>query len=91
MRSGSARCRASSIYSASPQHIDEACRKALHLGSLRYNTVAKLVDDIDETAAEPAAADLLHEHPVLRPLSEYQLYLDGLEKTPRRRPSAQQS
>jgi transposase len=63
-----------------PQDIDEACRKALHLGSLRYTTVARLVDDIDENVAEPAAADLLQEHPVLRPLSEYQLYLDGLDE-----------
>lgn len=61
-----------------PERIEEACRMALHLGSLRYNTVARLCEDGEEDAAARASG-LLHEHPALRPLSEYQLFLDGLD------------
>lgn len=61
-----------------PEFIEEACRMALRLGRLRYNTVARLCDDADHDGAAPSGAGLLHEHPALRPLSEYQLFLDGL-------------
>lgn len=61
-----------------PETIEEACRMALHLGSLRYNTVARLCDEAQDNVSETRGASLLHEHPALRPLTEYQLFLDGL-------------
>jgi transposase len=61
--------------------IDAACREALRLGSFRYGIVARLLEaEQTSTTRAAAAPDLLQEHPMLRPLSEYQLFLDGLDE-----------
>ena len=60
------------------ERIDAACRKALHLGSLRYHTVALLVRDLDESPHGDDVPTLREEHPALRPLSEYQRLVDEL-------------
>ena len=65
----------------SPEEINEACRDALHRGSLRYSSVAELCAGAD-AKPQDTEPDLLQDHPALRPLAEYQLFLDDLNDSP---------
>lgn len=63
-----------------PERIDEACRVALHFGSLRYQTVAQYCDHSVKSAGDTLEdRELLSEHPMLRPLKQYQLFVDELD------------
>lgn len=59
-----------------PEKINWACEQALKMASVRYHTVALLCQDRKETEANKQL-DLLQQHEVIRPLQEYQDYLES--------------
>jgi transposase len=73
------------------EKINHACQQALQLGALRYRTVALLCQDslparlpeapggqADRQAGTPQQLELLQQHELIRPIEDYQLYIDKL-------------
>jgi transposase len=58
--------------------VNQACDKAMNIGSFRYHTVKTLCEDFQEKNIK--AEELIQEDEIIRKASEYQFYLDYLQQ-----------